>query len=50
MTRLLSVGLYTEMDFRNEALNAMRMHELLSSSEYTSSFVIPAPLLDYTTR
>jgi aarF domain-containing kinase len=43
-------GLYTEMDFRNEALNAMRMQELLSSSEHTNGFVIPAPILELTSR
>jgi predicted unusual protein kinase regulating ubiquinone biosynthesis (AarF/ABC1/UbiB family) len=40
------------MDFRNEALNAMRMQELLLASEFAdnSSFIIPSPLLDLTTR
>ncbi|GAB4820938.1 hypothetical protein N2152v2_007984 [Parachlorella kessleri] len=52
--RLLSTfaeGLYTEMDFRNEALNMNRMKELLAQSEFaTNDVIIPAPLLDYTTR
>jgi len=45
-------GLYTEMDFRNEALNAVRMRELLASSDITQvdGVVVPQPLLDLTTR
>jgi hypothetical protein len=52
--RLLSTfaeGLYTEMDFRNEALNSQRMAQLLAESEFgASQVVIPQPLLDLTTR
>ncbi|GFR44520.1 hypothetical protein Agub_g5787, partial [Astrephomene gubernaculifera] len=52
--RLLSTfaeGLYTEMDFRNEALNAMRMAELLEQSEFASrDIVIPKPHMELTTR
>lgn len=52
--RLLSTfaeGLYTEMDFRNEALNAQRMAELLEQSEFCSAeVVIPQPLMELTTR
>ncbi|GIL78183.1 hypothetical protein Vretifemale_7622 [Volvox reticuliferus] len=52
--RLLSTfaeGLYTEMDFRNEALNAARMAELLEQSEFASTdIVIPKPFMDLTTR
>ena len=45
-------GLYTEMDFRNEALNALRMKELLRESEFVDSeaIVIPEPNLALTTR
>ncbi|KAJ9520016.1 hypothetical protein QJQ45_029968, partial [Haematococcus lacustris] len=44
-------GLYTEMDFQNEALNAARMRQLLDASEFTASdVVIPAPLMHLTTR
>ncbi|KAJ9519587.1 hypothetical protein QJQ45_000673 [Haematococcus lacustris] len=44
-------GLYTEMDFQNEALNAARMRQLLDASEFTASdLVIPAPLMHLTTR
>jgi hypothetical protein len=45
-------GLYTEMDFRNEALNAQRMRELLDAAESGAGrrLVIPAPFLEYTTR
>ncbi|GLI63329.1 hypothetical protein VaNZ11_006246 [Volvox africanus] len=52
--RLLSTfaeGLYTEMDFRNEALNAARMAELLEESEFAAKeIVIPKPYMDLTTR
>lgn len=46
-------GLYTEMDFRNEALNAQRMRILLDESEGSKAgerLVIPQPYLEYTTR
>ncbi|KAK9915022.1 hypothetical protein WJX75_003712 [Coccomyxa subellipsoidea] len=45
-------GLYTEMDFRNEALNAIRMKQLLRESEFVDSeaVVIPEPNLALTTR
>jgi len=45
-------GLYTEMDFRNEALNAQRMRQLLDASEFGrgTDIVIPQPNMDYTTR
>lgn len=40
------------MDFRNEALNALRMKELLRGSEFVDSeaIVIPEPNLALTTR
>lgn len=45
-------GLYTELDFRNEALNNVRMRELIDASEfaYGDKIVIPVPLLDMTSR
>lgn len=45
-------GLYTEMDFRNEALNALRMQQLLSESEFVDpeAVVIPRPHMNLTTR
>lgn len=44
-------GLYTELDFRNEALNGMRMQALLDESEFSiTDVVIPKPNLAYTTR
>ncbi|KAL4853737.1 hypothetical protein ACK3TF_005338 [Chlorella vulgaris] len=45
-------GLYTEMDFRNEALNAQLMASLLASSDVSAAreVVIPQPLLEHTTR
>lgn len=52
--RLLSTfaeGLYTEMDFRNEALNGARMAQLLEESEFAAAdIVIPQPFMEYTTR
>ncbi|KAG2445070.1 hypothetical protein HYH02_008937 [Chlamydomonas schloesseri] len=52
--RLLSTfaeGLYTEMDFRNEALNASRMAQLLEESEFAAKdVIIPAPIMELTTR
>ncbi|KAK9828554.1 hypothetical protein WJX72_000728 [[Myrmecia] bisecta] len=44
-------GLYTEMDFRNEALNGIRMQQLLDESEFASAdIVIPRPFMEYSTR
>lgn len=45
-------GLYTEMDFRNEAFNAQRMQRLLRAAEFGRSedIFIPQPIMDYTTR
>lgn len=38
-------------DFRNEALNAARMSELLAASEFAQAdLVIPQPIMDLTTR
>ena len=52
--RLLSTfaeGLYTEMDFRNEALNMARMQQLLDESDFaTQDVVIPPPVMEYTSR
>jgi hypothetical protein len=44
---------YTEMDFRNEALNAARMTDLLAAAEFGASkdhMVIPQPVMELTTR
>lgn len=40
------------MDFRNEALNSMRMETLLheSNSDRAKELIIPKPYLDFTTR
>eukprot|EP00798_Chlamydomonas_sp_ICE-L_P020473 gene20473-27261_t len=44
-------GLYSELDFENEALNSLRMMELLEKSEFANNeVIIPEPLLQYTTR
>jgi aarF domain-containing kinase len=44
-------GLYTEMDFRNEALNMFHMQELLDASDFsTADLVIPKPIMAFTTR
>lgn len=45
-------GLYTELDFRNEALNNVRMQELLDASEfaYGDNVVIPKPVMELTSR
>eukprot|EP00929_Paragymnodinium_shiwhaense_P005316 TRINITY_DN10708_c0_g1_i1.p1 TRINITY_DN10708_c0_g1~~TRINITY_DN10708_c0_g1_i1.p1 ORF type:complete len:857 (+),score=157.37 TRINITY_DN10708_c0_g1_i1:101-2671(+) len=53
LTETFAEGLYTELDFRNEALNAIKMQELLDeylAPEYLERIVIPKPLLDFTTR
>eukprot|EP00435_Cladocopium_sp_Y103_P016659 s60_g4.t1 len=59
LTETFAEGLYTEawakweLDFRNEALNALRMEELLKESLGESSLekiVIPRPLMPLTTR
>lgn len=46
-SEICTEGLYTEMDFRNEALNAIRMKQLLRESEFVDSeaVVIPEPSL-----
>ena len=45
-------GLYTELDFRNEALNNVRMQELMSEATFVHSdgVVIPQPLIELTSR
>ena len=44
-------GLYTEMDFRNEALNMERMTMLMEESEFGSrDVIIPKPFMERTTR
>ena len=44
-------GLYTELDFRNEALNAARMQTLLAASEFAPrDVIIPKPYMELTTR
>lgn len=45
-------GLFTELDQQNEALNALRMRELLDAAETGAGrrLVIPKPYLEYTTR
>lgn len=45
-------GLYTEMDFRNEGLNMIKMQQVLDESEYfdSSTIVIPAPFMDVSSR
>lgn len=44
-------GLYTEMDFRNEALNMERMTVLMEQSEFGSrDVIIPKPVMERTTR
>lgn len=53
LTETFAEGLYTELDFRNEALNALRMTELMherASRDAVERLVIPRPLLDLTTR
>lgn len=53
LTETFAEGLYTELDFRNEALNALRMEELLKESLGESSLekiIIPTPLMSLTTR
>jgi len=53
LTETFAEGLYTELDFRNEALNALRMQELLHESvtpESQGRVVIPTPLLELSTR
>ncbi|CAE7471114.1 unnamed protein product, partial [Symbiodinium sp. KB8] len=53
LTETFAEGLYTELDFRNEALNAIRMEELLRESlepEALDRIVIPGPLMSLTKR
>eukprot|EP00913_Durusdinium_trenchii_P006886 g6477.t1 len=53
LTETFAEGLYTELDFRNEALNALRMEELLKDSlgeDSLEKIIIPTPLMSLTTR
>ena len=45
-------GLYTELDFRNEGLNMIRMQQVLDASEFfdSSQIVIPKPFMDISSR
>ena len=45
-------GLYTEMDFRNEGLNMLKMQEVLDGSEFfdSSEIVIPKPFMPLSSR
>jgi len=43
-------GLYTELDFRNESLNQIRMHKMLAERELLQSVKIPMIFEDYSTR
>ena len=45
-------GLYTELDFRNEGLNMIRMQQVLDESEFfdSSQIVIPKPFMDISSR
>lgn len=53
LTETFAEGLYTELDFRNEALNALKMEELLlkfAENKAISRLIIPKPLLYLSTR
>eukprot|EP00448_Togula_jolla_P013946 CAMPEP_0170579030 /NCGR_PEP_ID=MMETSP0224-20130122/5770_1 /TAXON_ID=285029 /ORGANISM="Togula jolla, Strain CCCM 725" /LENGTH=846 /DNA_ID=CAMNT_0010902035 /DNA_START=10 /DNA_END=2550 /DNA_ORIENTATION=- len=53
LTETFAEGLYTELDFRNEALNAIRMQEMLNERAEPAlmeRLVIPAPLPELSTR
>mmetsp|Transcript_75071 Transcript_75071/g.244069 ORF Transcript_75071/g.244069 Transcript_75071/m.244069 type:complete len:601 (+) Transcript_75071:828-2630(+) len=53
LTETFAEGLYTELDFRNEALNALKMQKLMkerAAPEVADRLVIPSPLLELTTR
>lgn len=53
LTETFAEGLYTELDFRNEALNALRMKTLMQEKLTPSALerlVIPEPLMEYTSR
>lgn len=43
-------GLYTELDFRNEALNQIRMKELINTTEGCGGVVVPEVHMGATTR
>eukprot|EP00933_Yihiella_yeosuensis_P047587 TRINITY_DN4343_c6_g1_i1.p1 TRINITY_DN4343_c6_g1~~TRINITY_DN4343_c6_g1_i1.p1 ORF type:complete len:874 (-),score=166.46 TRINITY_DN4343_c6_g1_i1:116-2737(-) len=53
LTETFAEGLYTELDFRNEAFNALKMEELIRencSEETSRNIIIPTPLLKLTSR
>jgi len=43
-------GLYTELDFRNEALNQRKMKELIENTSGCKGVIVPETYLKYTTR
>lgn len=43
-------GLYTELDFRNEGLNQMKMAELIRTTEKCTGVVVPEVYMEHTTR
>jgi len=43
-------GLYTEMDFRNEAFNQIKMKELIEATPKCTGVCVPEVYLEYTTR
>jgi len=43
-------GLYTELDFRNEALNQMKMQELIEQTPGCTGVVVPKVFLEHTSR
>jgi len=43
-------GLYTELDFKNEALNQTKMRGLIASTPNCEGVVVPEVFMEYTTR
>lgn len=53
LTETFAEGLYTELDFRNEALNALRMDVLMRENAKPDAYarlVIPTPVMEFTSR
>jgi len=50
LVEVFGEGLYTELDFRNEALNQQKMKKLIASEPRCSRVMVPEVFMDYTTR
>ncbi|CAE7319661.1 unnamed protein product [Symbiodinium natans] len=50
LVEVFGEGLYTELDFRNEALNQQKMKKLIEGEPRCSRVVVPEVFMEYTSR